>query len=182
VIIAASRCWLIALAVIALGFARVGQSRDFSAVFPSTQVKLSSPNGEMTIVNHDPDDNDHPHKLMLVQPARPDVMIYSYRRHVRVAWDPKSKMLFINDYAESTNSTCVLIDASNGEKTDLLQKAKAFNDNALKILSNPHAYLECQRWLSTNTLLVTAHGYGTSGTADHAISLRYTLDTGFSLR
>ena len=89
-------------------------------------------------------------------------------------------MLFINDYAESTNSTCVVMDVLKDEKTDLLQKAKAFDNNALKILSNPHAYLECERWLSASTLLVKAHGYGTAGTVDHAITLKYLVGGGFS--
>lgn len=158
----------------------IANARDLTAEFPGKQTELASPDGKLKIVNHDPRDNDHPHTLVLTQPGHSEETIYSYQRRVRVGWDPKGRFLFITDYAESTNSTCIILKVEGKEKIDLLPKARDLGGDTATILSNPHAYLECDRWVPDQTLLVKAHGYGTSGTAVTALTLKYSVLNGFA--
>jgi hypothetical protein len=155
------------------------RAADAVVSFPGDQSDLLAPNGKLRIVNRDPSDSDHLHELFLREQGKPDKKVYSYSRHVRVAWAPDSKHLFVTDYVGSTDSTCVLIDVATNIRTDLGLKAKKLPGQVSVILSNPHEYLECVRWLSGPEVLVLVHGYGGSQAGEQSATLKYVLGSGF---
>jgi hypothetical protein len=172
----ANRTVPLVLAVIAAFLAPLAQPREVTATFPGAQSELASPDGTMRIVNHDPDDNDHPHVLLLTRPGLGDKTLHEYGRHVRVTWAPDSKHVAITDYEESTDATCLIVDILAGTKTDL--RAVSARDHGVlsNVLSNEHAYLECQDWLSSDQISFKAHGWGTSDPSGRELYGVYALN------
>jgi hypothetical protein len=176
----ASRLVGIVFVALALSAAGPVHSTEVSAAFPGESAELASPNGTMKVVNHDPDDNDHPHTLVLSGAGSHDRTLLEYGRHVRVGWAPNSQHLFVTDYTESTDTTCLLFNIENKDSIDLRELAKKFSAKTRRLLSQSHAYLECEHWLSNDRILVKLRGWNASRSSAASLLLEYRLTSGYA--
>lgn len=163
--------WSVLLAFVCVGAAH---SEEATTLFPGRSAELISPDGAMKLINHDRDDSGHPHTLALAGIGTQNRTLLEYGRHVRAAWAPDSQHLFVTDYTESTDATCVLFSVHSNDRVDLREIAIRSSPEAQRILSYGHDYLECEKWLSKDKILLKLHGYGSS-TAMDTLFLEYSV-------
>jgi hypothetical protein len=145
------------------------------AQFPFGPAVLHSPDGTWQITNEDPVGNEASHRLILRHEGGAGRTLYSYGRHLRVAWSPDSRRIAITDYVGSNVAECVVVDADTLHRTDVMADAARTSDRIARVLRNFHSYFECPGWVSPTVLRVRASGYGDSDPKGAAVNTTYRL-------
>lgn len=146
-----------------------------TAEFPFGPVSLRSPDGKWQIANKDPVANEAPHRLVLRGGGRANRTLYSYGRHVRVAWSPDSRRIAITDYVGSNLAECVVLDADTLHRTAVMEDAARASPRIARVLGNFHSYFECRGWVSPKVLKIRVTGYGASDPNGATVNTTYQL-------
>ena len=146
-----------------------------TAQFPFGPVTLHSPDGAWQITNVDPVGNEAPHRLVLSSRGGAERLLFSYGRHVRVAWSPDSLHIAITDYSGSTDADCVITDARNLASINVAEQVKRTSGQFAHIMGNQHRYVECLAWTSDREVRVRAHGYGDADPNGATVVTTYRL-------
>ena len=160
-------------ALAGLGCLLVGTALSTSSItsFPGRACCAVAPNGRLSVVNED-QDREPNHILWLRHQKSGDVsMIMAYKRHVEVSWSRDSRFFFVNDYAESNESDCVIVDVKNMKKRSMIAviNSKLRQWGAARA---GHLYVTCTSWKRRNHLDVRVSAYGFDG---HSLDRRMVV-------
>lgn len=142
----------------AIAFVATSASIQPDARYPGGS-ELPSPNDQFVIQNEDADEEPHHTLYLLSKSTGVRRRLQTYERHVSVAWSPDSRAIFVNDFAGSDWSTCVIF-FTDGEKSIDIRQELAGRADWEGLLSNHHSYVEAIDWLDSETVKVRIHGYG----------------------
>ncbi len=160
--------------------ASLSASAGTCSSFPSSRVRLSSPDRKHVLVNRDDVAMSPPHSLMLLNVSTGQSWsLHAYLRHIKVCWSPDSKAIAITDYLGSNLAdTYLFLLSKPHDKLDLLEQLRRQfpGYNGLPIT---HLYLELLRWEGPQTVLLSASIYGKRGHPEEEVFYRYQIGSGF---
>lgn len=170
------RYWIFLFAILAIA-SRSVLAADYTAAFPSAMSNLISPNGKYMVVNVDYDHRVPHHALFIVNESRKQrIYLYSYSRHVDISWALDSAHLYINDYAGSDNSDCLIYGVSNMSIVRIANVLQKYNLESSQIKHNGHVYIKCSKWISNKRVAVEVSGYG--GGNPNGFNIYYVYELG----
>ncbi len=159
-----------------------------SVVFPGDS-EVCSPKGAYCIVNKDSTDQKDAiaiggnHVLILrnKKTGGEEESIYAYQRRVDVEWSPEGTKLLITDHAGSDYSFPFVLLFENGRRgINIETELRKQLGSDKSIFENHHVYIEGNKWLSENIILMKIHGYGQVD--PQGFVLWYQYDIGGSFR
>ncbi len=107
-------------------------------------MSVESPNKAFTIYDEDHDEEPNHSLFLKNERTGSKEKLLDFDRHVDVSWAPSSDMFFVNNYAESNESNCVVKMIQRREKIDifsLLQKILPKGESG-----SDHLYVTCTEW------------------------------------
>lgn len=143
--------------------------------FPGSVHAVASPDRKAVIINEDRDQEPNHLLYLSVRGSPSKILIMPYGRHVDVLWSPDSRSFFVNDYAESNEADCILINRGTMKKTSLTRVLTKGARAPLLGNDNTHLYVTCDGWRGTQKLLVSVIGY--NGTQSGTIQGRFIYNT-----
>ncbi len=142
--------------------------------FPASSRAAWSPDKHFSISSVDHDSGELAYSLILKDASTGQAKkILDYGRHVDVAWAKDSSFFYVNDFAGSDFSTCVVLDPVSGEQIDLAEvmKKNAGADSAL--WSNHHRFITCSAWKKGDVIVSFA---GNGDAAQAGFEQQYQFD------
>lgn len=173
----------LAIVLLTLACSPTASSPTIEAVwsFPGTVNQALSPNGRLAVVNEDRD--QEPNHVLFLRNTETNLAsaIFPYRRHVDVSWASDSRFFFVNDYAESNSSDCIVIDTGSMARKHMSRALRSERHRTLR-LDESHLYVTCSTWRAQDLILVSVVGH--DGSVPGGIKERFIFDarTGRLLR
>jgi hypothetical protein len=139
-----------------------------NARFPGRVSELRSPRGRFVLISVDADSTHSngsfsANHALFVRDLRDNEkrLVYEFDRYVDVKWSPRGGKVAINDYHSSDRSSSVILLIDGQEKRiDLDDKFASEVERERSISGNHHVYMETDRWLNDNRVLLKIHGHG----------------------
>jgi hypothetical protein len=86
-------------------------------------------------------------------------LVRDFARSLDISWSPDSRHFFVNDASGSTDTLGYVYDPVTLKPTGLSDVVTSADPSAKKYLGAGHSYLEANRWINSQELLVTLWGH-----------------------
>lgn len=138
-------------------------------------TRVASGDRKWTLVFECPNDCST-RKLWIERQGRSDRrFVKDFERSLSISWSPNSRLFFVNDFYASNAADCHIYDPVTLKSTEVADLLVAGDGRARKYLKAGHSYLDAERWINSNEILVRLHGHFDEPPA-RGFSLKYRLD------
>ena len=130
--------------------------------FPGPSSELPSPSGDRMVINVDNDtEPNHVLKIRVLKTSQLETLM-SYDRSVDVGWSSDGQALCVTDHGGSDYSRALMFrfDRQSVGRTDISDLIRHQFSDDRHLAANHHVYFACSKWLSSQTVEVSASGYG----------------------
>ena len=140
--------------------------------FPGESPESIAPGGRYRVIWREATETQSHRLLLFDSRTNQSVVILEFTRWVELRWNESGDALAVTDHDGSDNSDAFVRAMPLEDKLTNLRPLLPVPIRR-DLSGNEHGYVEVERWLSSRTVLLRVHGYGTSNPGGFSAEARW---------